>query len=362
MTTEYRLDVYDTSGVLQAILTDFTSLAYVKTVNSPGLLRFGLNGEHALLDNLDDQWQFEIWRKPAGQAWARDFVGIYRQAEWDYADHSHFIATCPGIMDMLRWRIVAWTANTADRSKFTTTEAETIMKTLVSYNADASATVANGRIREGEITGMAVEADGANGNTLDWYCAYDNLLESLQKLALIAGGDFDLVKTSATAWEFRWYTGQLGTDRTATVKFSMELGNMAEPKYKEPRIEEKTVAIVGGQGTEADRDTVVRTGTNYKTSNNIEMFVNATDIDLGDTAALEDRGDQKLNVVEARNEFEFKALQIPSTLYGVHYYLGDLVTAINPFNADSMTLKVQSVAVSLNEDGSETIAPQFEVA
>jgi hypothetical protein len=214
--TLYRLDVYNTAGVLQKVVTDFTFLSYTKSVNQPGLLRFGLKGDHPLLSSLADKWQFEVYRKPAGQAWARDFAAIYRQPEWTFTDKKNAILLCPGLLSLLSWRIVNWPASTANRTKFSAVAGETVMKTLVNYNAAASATTGNGRKRNGAITGLTVAADTAAGSTVSWYCAQANLLETLQDLAHIAGGDFDLVKTSATAWQFRWYTGQLGTDRTAS--------------------------------------------------------------------------------------------------------------------------------------------------
>ena len=354
----YRLDVYDTAGTLQAVLTDFTFLAYTKTVNAPGLLRFGLAGDHGLLSSLADKWQVEVWRKPEGAAWGRDFAAIYRTGQWTHGVLSKFTATCPGLMHLLQWRIVAWKAGTASRSVFASAKAETIMKTLASYNAAAAATTGNGRIRDGAIPGLTVATDGAAGNTLDWNCAYDNLLETLQKLSMIAGGDFDLVKTSATAWEFRWYTGQLGTDRTATVVFALERGNMGAPQHIGPRVNERTAAIVAGQGEEADRATVVRTGANYNAStNNIEMFVNASN--SATTGGLNAQGDRKLAEAQARESFDFQALQAPATLYGVHYFLGDLVAAVNPFTGASLTLKVNSVSISLDESGQETIELRF---
>jgi len=61
----------------------------------------------------------------------------------------------------------------------------------------------------GAIGGLTVEADGTDGTTIDWFCAWDNLLENLQKCAKVGGGDFDVVKTSSTAWQYRFYTGNL---------------------------------------------------------------------------------------------------------------------------------------------------------
>jgi hypothetical protein len=199
------------------------------------------------------------------------------------------------------------------------------MKTLVQYNAGASATTANGRIRDGVIEGITVAADGGFGNVISKGCAYENLLEALQKIAAIGGGDFDLVKTGAATWQFRWYTGQRGTDRTDSVLFALERGNMAAPEYTHDRVDERTVAIVAGQGEESDRAVEVRTGPDYAADNDIETFVEASD--LTTTAGLQSRGDTELEESRARQQFEFAVLQTPGCFYGVHYGLGDLVKA-----------------------------------
>ncbi len=248
-------------------------------------------------------------------------------------------------------------AGTNNRSTFTDTKAETLMKTLVSYNAGSAATTANGRIRNGAITGLSVQADGGGGNTLSKACAYDNLLSTLQEIAEIGGGDFDLIRTGAQAWEFRWYAGQRGTDRTATLLFALERGNMAEPMYEYDRREERTVAIVGGQGEAAARQVVVRTSPDYHVdTNNIEMFADARN--QTSTAALNATGDSRLRGTRGRQTFGFKVLQIPSCYYGLHYGLGDLVKA--QYGSVNVTQKIVGVSVSLEQDGTEQIDVEME--
>lgn len=355
---DYRLDIYDTSGDLQFVLTDFASLHYAKRVNHPGIVQFGVYGYHSLLDSIADKWHVEVWRKPSGGSWGREITGLYRMLSWAQSDKPVASVFCNGLMSILGWRHIAWTAGYANRSAFAAVAAETIANTLVSYNACANATIANGREREGAITGLTVEADGAAGTALDWYCAYDNLLESLQELCKLGDGDFDVVKTSSTAWQWRWYEGQLGTDRSATVTFALGYGNMADPVYVDNRTGEKTVAIVGGQGENADRAIAVTTGTNYNVNtNNIEMFVAATDVTTTD--GLTDRGNKELANTEAVKEFGFKVIQTEACKYGTHYVLGDKVTAVNPFTETTYTQKVQAVSVSFSEDGDEQIAVEL---
>lgn len=352
--TDYRLDVYNTAGALQYVLSDFTSLAFMRRVNTPGVIQFTMAGNHEILGHIADKWQIEVWRKPDGGAWTREITGLYRMLTWVYGDVSKAMLFCNGLMSILAWRIVAWTAGYADRSKFVGVKGERIANTLVSYNACANATVANGRLREGHIDGLTVEADGNEGTTMDWFCSYDNLLETLQELCKLGGGDFDIVKTSSTAWQFRWYTGQLGTDRTASVVFALERGNMSNPVYVDNRTQEYSVAVVGGKGEGVDRKTAVRTGTNYHVdTNNIEMMVNATDVDTDD--GLNTRGDEKLKATQVVKTFNFDVLQTPACSYGIHYFLGDKVKAVNPYDGTAYTVKIQAIGISMEDDGREKV-------
>lgn len=359
MAAEYRVDLHTAAGVKVAEVTDFLTLSYTRRVNAPGLLTVTLRGDHPALAGLELDGQAIVYRRNPAMGlstWTADFWGLWRYQERRYTDHDVVELRFPGFLSLLARRIVAWKAGTTNRSSFQNVKAETAMKTLVTYNATSSATTANGRIRNGAITGLAVEADQARGNTISRDCAYRNLLEVLQELAPIGGGDFDLVKTGAQAWEFRFYPGQRGTDRSTTLLFALERGNMAEPVYRKDRLEEATVAIVGGQGEGADRAVVVRTGPDWATANDIEAFVdqrNATTTD-----ALNAAGDARLTETRALDTFDFKVLQIPSCYYGVHYQLGDLVRAqYGPIN---VVQKIVGVSVSLDRDGAEQIDVDLE--
>ena len=369
----YRLDIYDDAGVFHGSLTGtaaggaqnnagFLSLSCLRRVNAPGMLVFSLRGDHPLLATLADKWQFELWRKPYGQSWTREMASIFRAGQWSYGEKSSIVLNCPGVMSLLGMRIINYPADTSNKTAFKGVAAETIMKDLVTYNITSSATTGNGRKRNGTnwpATQISVAADGAAGNNLDWYCFGENLLDNLQKLALIAGGDFDLVKTGATAYEFRWYTGQLGTDKSATVKFALGLGNMGAPEYSESWLDEKTVACVWGKGEGAGREYVTRTGTNFAAGNDIELFVNASNVEAGNTDGLNDDGDQKLREVQAIRSFGFDALQAPATLYGVHYGLGYLVGAVNPAKGSAYTLKVAAVNQTLEPNGNQKIGVEL---
>lgn len=360
--SDYKIRLYNTSGVLQAEIADFGRLAYTKQRNAPGISSFNLPSNHPAVSYFTDKCQVEIWRRnpSMGLDWHADFYGLYREPERrGGVVPGVFTAVAPGQMSMLAWRHVAYKAGTANRSEYSNLPAETVMKSLVTYNATSSATTGAGRIRTGSISGVtiAVEEDNTGGNTVNWSCAWAQLLETLQLLANDAGGDFDLIKTGATSWEFRWYEGQRGTDKSSTVIFSEELGNMGNPIYREKRLGEKTAIIVGGSGEGDFREVVTRTGPNYSATNDIEFFVDARGITT--TAGLNARGDAEAQKLRARSEFDFKALQIPSTFYGVHYVLGDLVTTRSPFSGAESSQVVDRVTVT-RDVGGESVDVQMK--
>lgn len=363
MPAEYQIRLYGSDGVLRRIITDELMLSYNKRRNEPGGGVVVLQGEHGAIADFERRGQVEIWRKndDYGIGWYCDFYGLYAGPKFNFGERKRFTAKLVGQMAMLGWRTVAWAAGTLSRSKFVSAKAETIMKTLVSYNASSLATTANGRKRAGTWGDRTinVQADGAAGDTRDWYCAQDNLLKTLQDLARVGGGDFDLVKTAATTWEFRWYTGQLGTDRSASVILGLDRGNITDVEYEIDYASERTVAVVGGQGEGADRVFAVRTGADYNAStNDVETFVDARNFST--TAGLEAAGDTALAKARASARFDYRVIQVPSTLYGLHYFLGDKVKAITPLGT-SVTQIVNGVNVTFQTNASnpEQIDPEM---
>lgn len=351
MSANYALVIKSIAGTPLRILTGqeggFRWLEYKKEANGVGVLLFDLDGDHDAIDDLAQDGQVEVYRTDVDRDvdWYVDFEALFVDEERRADDDGNtlFRAICPGQMDFLARAVVAWPADTASRSIFTTAKAETILKTLVTYNAvAASATTANGRIRTTDLANISVEADAAGGNTLTFACAQQPLLEALQDVARIGDRDFYLARTGAQAWEFR-VKQYLGTDRSTTVIFALNFGNMSNPMLKRNRLNEKTVAIVGGQGTESDRTFVVRTGANYSaTYNSKEVFYPATQYTT--TAGLQAAGDVRLDELEAKDDLTWDVIQTPGSLYGVHYFLGDLV--VGYYQGVTATKQITGVTVS----------------
>lgn len=361
-TSEHRIDVYQpaTNGgelVAQIDGTSFRNLAYTRAVNAPGVLSFGVDTDHPAFPYIVNDAIIEIWRRNVSQGldWYRDYVALIRSIQREYTNHDRLNVQCAGLLSLLARRIIAWYASTSNRSSFAAVVAETIMKTLVSYNAGSFATTGNSRLRNGIIAGLGVQGDGAQGNALSLSCAYDNLLSTLQFISSPGGGggDFDLVRTGETTCEFRWYSGQLGTDRTASIIFALEYDNMAHPVYTVNTFNLKSVAIVGGQGQDSARAVAIRTGSEYASGVDIETFVNGNN--EATAAALNSKGD--IALAQVRNKvksFNFDVLQTPSYFYGQHYFLGDLVSY--KYASISGTIKVNTVTISVDDDtGKENV-------
>ena len=133
----------------------------------------------------------------------------------------------------------------------------------------------------------------------------------------------------------------------APVVFSLDFGNMEEPALTLHRIDEVTAAVILGQGAEGNREGVVRESAAISDSpfNRIESVHNSNQSE--DTAALESAGDTLLQDLQARETFLFGALQIPSTLYGRDYFVGDEVTA--RYNDIERNLKITAATIRVQE-------------
>lgn len=366
---KYVLNVSNAAGTRQFIVTDFTSLQYQRVVNDSGLLSFSVPDTHPMaLTTVERDWQVEVIRSRAADpnisnaiTAYTDFGGFLRDEErvTDRDGKTTVTYYAVGWNDLLRRSIVAYKAGVSNRTSFTSAKAETIMKTLVTRNATTSGTTADGRDRNVPTWGgyVTVQTDGAAGTTLDVFSSRTNLLETLQQIADIGGGDFDMVKTAARTWQFRWYTGQLGTDRSASVVFALQYGNMTNPTLRYRRIEERTVAIVAGQEAAGVRVVETVTGTNYNAStNSYEIFIDGSDITT--SAGLQDRGDARLYDLRARDELNFDVIQTPGSLYGLHYFLGDRVTGY--FQGVSATKKISAVSISFDQSGLEIVRLELQ--
>lgn len=376
MSAVYEVRIKTRAGVLREILTGamgdpysghndgYSQLSYVREVNGIGSGLFVINAESDVVSALatngepDLDVQVEFWRYDSEYEIEPycDFYGFLRDREYlaDDDGQVRFVAHLEEQNDLLRRAAILYRANIDGRSSFASDPAETILKALVTYNATSSGTTADGRDRNVDSWGanVSVAADTAAGTSLTRSYMGRNLYDVLREVAESGGLDWSLVKTGAQSWQFRT-AALLGTDRSSgvnTVTFSLPYGNMRRPSLRGNHRSEKTVVTVGGQGTDSSRSTRTRTGSNYNALyNSYETFVNGSQYSTD--AGLDSEADERLEELRARDSLSFDVIQVPSTLYGKHYFLGDKVRAY--FMGFSYTPQIRRVSVDVRARGSQ---------
>jgi hypothetical protein len=355
MAPQYSIFVYTAGGTLSAICADFLTVAINRTVNSVDVAQFDVNAVSTTASYIVYGAIVEVYRQDieAGIASTREFAGTIRGITTTYGQTTVVTAQAVGTNAILSDRIVAYKSGVANRSQFTAVVAETVMKTLYNYNLGASATTANGRMLSGVLTGAAVATSSGLGNATSLSCSGKNLLSTLQEVQLTAGGDFALIYTAPATWTFTWYTGQLGTDRSASVILSFETGTLAKLAIKTNRVTDITAAIVAGQGEGSARAIVTRPASLPTGLNLRETWIDARNQKT--TAEYTQLGDIVIrNATRSQVTLQTEVLQNAALRYGREYFLGDLVT-VYAYAAGNITQKVQSVALSMSAAGAESV-------
>ena len=341
------------AGVLAGQEDGFTGFSFNRTVNSPGsfLLLFMKRASETILEFLARtaifvrDGQIEFWRRYPG-------AGIDWQKEGEYLTLSRRVYTTVegatmmyvggrGYLDLLGRRIVA--AYTQSGEAYKSGLAETVIKEYIAEQAGPGAGLR-------ALAGMTIEAvawGGIAGGP--WGKQYQQLLDTIQEIRQTGGGDFDVVGTGPATFEFRWYEGQRGTDRTANVLFALGRGNMGQPELNLAYQDEVNAVLVGGQGEEQFRTWSWRTDAARISASpwaRRERFRDARQ--EPDPAGLDALGDAYLVEGTPKGLLTFRPLQVPGTLLGKDYFLGDLVTG--SYAGYTATKHVHSYTYSWNQD------------
>lgn len=350
----YTVQVYNSAGTLQATVVDFLAIKVTRIVNGIDVLAMRLGGTSPSVSTIVYGGIIEVYRQDieAGIASYREFAGIIRGITQTITDQTVYDIQAVGFNAILADRQVAYYAGVANRTQFTAQPAETIMKTLFNQNVGSSATTANGRFLDGRLTGATASATTGAGTSLTISVAQMNLLQALQRVQLSAGGDFALVYTAPATFAFTWYTGQLGTDRSASVVFSIDNGTIGKLIIRTARIDDVTAVVVAGQGEGSARAIVTRP-TSLPTGLDLrEGYADARNQKT--TAEYQALGDMVLsNATRQRSAVDAVVLQSDALRYGRDYFFGDLVGVYT--GSATVTRKIAQIELSLSQQGAESI-------
>lgn len=236
----------------------------------------------------------------------------------------------------------ATSQDTARRS-FTSTNAETIMRTLVNENAGSAA------LTPRQVPKLALGDVAGVGSDITWSTRFEPLTDAMRDVATVGGRLGFRARQVGTQIVFEVYEPQ---DLSLQVRFSAAWGSLREYTY-DLAAPEVNAAIVGGQDAGADR--TVRERVDQLAVDDWwrdERFVDRRD--LGDTDELDNAGDDELVRGEEELELSTVTVDTPQTQFGRDYQLGDIVSVAIDQDQE-VTDVVRSVQLQVSPDSGELI-------
>ncbi|MCP3805369.1 siphovirus ReqiPepy6 Gp37-like family protein [Allokutzneria sp. A3M-2-11 16] len=206
-----------------------------------------------------------------------------------------------------------------------------------------------GALAPRRVPGLTVPAVDVAGTSVTGRARWQVLLELMQGLALAGGGIGFRIRQSGSHLEFRCYQP---ADLTASVIFSEALGNLSAFDY-ESTAPEGNYLFVGGGGEGTAR--TVREGqdsASVATWGRIEKFIDRRDTTV--TSELDQEIAKQLPEVGERAAFKATPVDTTGMSYGLHYDLGDEVTAIVD---EAITELIREVQITLTPEGPQRIQP-----
>lgn len=333
----------DAFGQHLATITNFVeggdgaALEYVLNVGQVGVMTFAVPASFdANLFKKDGRCS--AWRTLAGRPPARDGDAVYliRRIEYDTAYTRVTAFHANGILGR---RIAAYAAGSSYVSK-SATSADNLIKTIVSENFGSGISGANrdGVETQADVSAyLSIAANLGLGASIAKAFARRRISDVIRELcdASTTAGTYltaEIIATSETNLELRTYTTARGVDHRASsgqpVILSVKRGNMENARLVVDWTEEVTFAIAGGQGEGTSR--LIATASDSARMGEspfgrIEDLVDMSNV--ADAAQLQDDADAAVRNGRGRITFSADLIDTPGATRGIHYNLGDLLTA-----------------------------------
>jgi hypothetical protein len=356
---QYKAMLYSPDGEFLAQFENFRRLEIVHLINGVDRCTMTIEGQDDRLDYFTTNAILEIWRKIPGytpsavpaerlkpNGWYVEWEGLQSDIQRTVFRNGdeQAVMRLDGFLDLVSRREVMWYATkSSSESKKVSIAAQTAIHEFVEENCGAQALATNGRFIDGAIDGFSVATSDGEGPVWSGARAYRKVLDVIANIGDYASIDFNVVGIGDGNFEFRTYVDQLGKDRTtngldsttgkngagnAPVTFSLSADNIEQITYKTER--------------RASVNVVCALGKNQYTSRDYNIQVNAAEIDdrrinqreatrncntQDDANELQISAREWIETKKAREDFTFVPLITPSTVYGVHYWWGDKMTA-----------------------------------
>lgn len=170
---------------------------------------------------------------------------------------------------------------------------------------------------------------------------------------------FNVERIGDTAFEFRTYIDQQGTDRRAIQTFGAAAGNLTETKVVLDRSEEVTYLYVAGRGDAANRkieEVSNTTRLGASPINRLESVYNATSTADADLAGV---GNSVLEKYKPVRLFDGELVSRFGAYYGIDWELGDLLDIDD--GGEQFTALVHAVEFDFAPGGKTTARGRFTI-
>jgi hypothetical protein len=368
MTINYRIDLIDTSGVVQDVITTFDGASMTLVSSGKGILTLRLSGfDLSTIARFAPDVLLEVSRVNYARSGVWQTVGTFIhkspvRALFGTGNRS-FTSYAPSPEELLDASSIAYYAGPSAQKSGQLT---TVLREFVNENATANATTANGRIVD-HIMPLALGADPAMGGVWSGRRVQKNLLEVLQEL--VAWGydsgqrvDFRVVRSGG--YNFVFECGELGTDYTATainpstgkntagnapIVLSPLLQNVLEFTQSESRYNEATVVIALGQGELDARQTAVAIAPTATISPIAARESIAQAYTISEGASLPEFAAARLENMVAQKNIVIKPDPQVYALFD-DYNVGDFVTA-EDFDGVRSDFQIVEANIAINSAG-----------
>ena len=358
----YSCRVADPAGQPLIEVANFLSLDYALSVGGIGVLQLTMpTSFDDRLFRLDGR--VGVWRSIHGRPPTLDGESMFLIRTWQYTRETTTM-TAYHAKSLLQRRILAYYAGTTYTTK-NATPAGNLIKALVRENLGVGivGTDRLGVETQADLSAwLAIQAnmgDGANVAAQDAYADLYDLIKEIGNASTQAGIYLttDIVAPTESTLELRTYAGQRGVDHragsAAPIILSEDAGTLTNCQLIIDRSREATMAICAGTGGSLSRITATsmdaaRMG--ESPFNRIEVFGDYTTI--SDPAALQAKADAIVRAGRPHTEFTADIVETPGATRGIHYDLGDLVTA--EFRGQQYDCRLDTIGVSVGGGGAQT--------
>lgn len=301
------IHIFNCSGESVGQIHDWKRLTVYRKLNAPAEVTLEMDHDPELF-GLD--YQVQLWRD------YKELDCLYRSGSWSWDSQGQqtFTAKMFGLEQLLSRRtLLGGDEDYYDGSY----SAEKCMKWTVRVQCGVGVPR---ELAQVGIPGLTVMASQDRGGNYSGYQLGTNLLEHLQKIATTLGMAFKVTSDTPMNFIFDAWPEPYGTDRTGTIIFSMQRGNVENITYSSIRDAEGTIAVGPSSLTE-------HYGIGYSDSP-----LNHWEVSFSPQTGQKPQEGALYALAQSKARYEVKAtiMQTKSCAYGKDYFLGDWVSIVVP--------------------------------